>query len=47
MTIKLQSGEPVDRWIDGSIGSMDREFNGLMDGSIDQCMDWWIDWSNQ
>ena len=28
---KLQSGEPMDRWIDGSIGYMDRWMDGLMD----------------
>ena len=44
---KLQSGEPMDRWIDGSIGwmvrwidgSMDRSINAWIDGLIDQ----WID----
>ena len=33
---KLQSGEPMDQWIDGSIGSMYGWFGGLMDGWIDR-----------
>ena len=28
---KLQSGEPMDQWIDGSIGLMDGWIDGLMD----------------
>ena len=49
---KLQSGEPMDRWI-GSIGLMDRWIDGSMEwwmeGWIDKCIDGWmdgsIDWS--
>ena len=40
---KLQSGEPMDWWIDGSIGSMDGWFDGLMNGCIDQSMHWSMD----
>ena len=50
---KLQSGEPMDRWNDGSIGSiylwfyesMDGWFDGLMDGWMDGSMHWSIDLS--
>ena len=41
---KLQGGEPMDRWINGSIGSMDGWFNGLMNGSIYQSIYWSMDW---
>ena len=37
---KLQSGEPMDRWIDGLIGWI----VWWIDGRIDQCSDQWIDW---
>ena len=36
---KLQSGEPMDRWIDGSIVLID----WWMDGSMDLWMNGWID----
>ena len=41
---KLQSGEPMDRCIDGSIGSMDGWFYGLMDRWINALIDGSIDW---
>ena len=45
---KLQSGEPMDLWIDGSIvlmdGLMDGWINGWMDGSINALINGSIDW---
>ena len=40
---KLQRGEPMDQWIDGSIESMDVWFDGLMKGSINKSMHWLMD----
>ena len=44
---KLQSGEPMDWWIDGSIGLMDGWFDEWIDGLINALIDgsiyWWID----
>ena len=39
---KLQSGEPMDRWINGS---MDHLIDRWMDGWVDRLNDQWIDGS--
>ena len=43
LTIKIKNGEPMDRWIDGSIGLMDGWFDGLMGGWIYRSMNWLMD----
>ena len=46
---KSKSGEPMDWWIDGSIGWMnwwmDRSMNLIMDQSIEWSMERLIEWS--